>query len=319
MNQIIISQFFLILDLVIIQSVLDVKDDTPMPKNTDPQSTFGRSILILTPQRALKFTALNHERHQTWLLALSFLSHSSLEMHDLISVPPVPPQEHERPPSQGSLGGFRRGAIRDSIRIAKSKVRTPLEERHVHSNVLNIPHVSKIAGTRSSGGEVNNALDAAEPPFVPRVSAHTHTRKRSSTGPRSLPPSASQNFAIHASMASNYSLKATLSHDGYSSIPRGNGHTSGGHLTFEANNGSLNAVRNNFFDAVGTVRMEAFIDQEENLQVSQKKKESKSHRSRQVRKKDLSYWGVGGPVGPEFSMTHGNDSRWKGDDPFKGF
>ncbi|KAI4123221.1 MAG: hypothetical protein LQ347_006243, partial [Umbilicaria vellea] len=46
-----------------IQSVLDVKDDSPLPKNASPQSMFARSILILTPQRALKFTATSHERH----------------------------------------------------------------------------------------------------------------------------------------------------------------------------------------------------------------------------------------------------------------
>jgi hypothetical protein len=32
---------------------------------------------VLTPQRALKFTALTIERHYVWLTALSFLSHSS--------------------------------------------------------------------------------------------------------------------------------------------------------------------------------------------------------------------------------------------------
>ena len=294
-----------------------------MPKNSDFQSRFGRSILILTPQRALKFTAFNQERHQVWLTALSFLSHSSLEMHDLASIPPIPQQEYQRPPSQGSLGGFRRGNIRDSIRIAKSKGRPPLEGGRAYTNPIGIPHASADLGERSVNGEADHSVDAAEPPFVPRISAHTHTRKRSSTGPRSIPPSASQNFAIHASMASNYSLKATLSQDGYSAFPRGNGQSTTGHSTLDVNGGSLNAVRNNFFDAVGTVRMEAFIDRGEDKfsQSSgmQRKKESKGRRSKQVRKKDLSYWGVGGPISHEFSLAHGNDSRWRGDDPFKGF
>lgn len=295
-----------------------------MPRNSDPQLTFGRSILILTPQRALKFTAFNQERHQIWLTALSFLSHSSLGMSDLANIPPIPLQEYQRPPSQGSLGGFRRGTIRDSIRIAKSKGRPPLEGGRAHTNPLNVPHPSTSSVTRSSNGDDNLSLDAAEPPFVPRVSAHTHTRKRSNTGPRPIPPNASQNFAIHASMPSNYSLKATLSQDGYSALPRGNGQTSAGHSIYETNGGSLNTVRNNFFDAVGTVRMEAFIDQGENRfgqssQVTHRKKETRSSQSRQVRKKDLSYWGVGGPIGQEFSLAHGNDSRWRGEDPFKGF
>ena len=245
-------------------------------------------------------------------------------MNDIANIPPIPQQEYQRPPSQGSLGGFRRGTIRDSIRVAKSKGRHPLEGRRAHTNPLSVPLPTTNSGTKLSHGDDNLSLDAAEPPFVPRVSAHTHARKRSNTGPRSIPPNASQNFAIHASMPSNYSLKATLSHDGYSALPRGHGQNSAGHSTFESNGGSLNTVRNNFFDAVGTVRMEAFIDQGENRfgqssQVINKKKEHKHSRNRQVRKKDLSYWGVGGPVGQEFSMAHGNDSRWRGEDPFKGF
>lgn len=61
---------------VTIQSVLDVKDDNPAPKGMTP--VFNRSILILTPQRALKFTASSSERHYVWLTALSFLSQPKL-------------------------------------------------------------------------------------------------------------------------------------------------------------------------------------------------------------------------------------------------
>src|SRR6266511_3800393 len=83
---------------VTIQSVLDVKDDNPLPKGATPTPRFNRSILILTPQRALKFTAMTQERHYVWLTALSFLSHSSLGANDLTALPPVPQQEYELPP-----------------------------------------------------------------------------------------------------------------------------------------------------------------------------------------------------------------------------
>jgi Meiotic cell cortex C-terminal pleckstrin homology len=53
---------------------LDVLDDNPPPKGSGP--LFNRSILILTPERPLKFTALSLERHNIWLAALSFLAHS---------------------------------------------------------------------------------------------------------------------------------------------------------------------------------------------------------------------------------------------------
>ena len=55
---------------VTIKSVLDVKDDNSMPKGALNGPSFSRSILILTPQRALKFTATSQERHYVWLTAL---------------------------------------------------------------------------------------------------------------------------------------------------------------------------------------------------------------------------------------------------------
>jgi hypothetical protein len=87
---------------VTVQSVLDVKDDNPMPKGANPASQFNRSILVLTPERALKFTATTRERHYVWLTALSFLSHSPLSFGDLAALPPIP-QEPAKPPDLGRL------------------------------------------------------------------------------------------------------------------------------------------------------------------------------------------------------------------------
>ena len=83
-----------------IQSVLDVKDDNPSPKGMQP--LFNRSILILTPQRALKFTAVSAERHYIWLTALSFLAHSTQAVPEIVAVPPpksIP--DFELPPAKG--------------------------------------------------------------------------------------------------------------------------------------------------------------------------------------------------------------------------
>src|ERR1700759_4611060 len=109
---------------VVIQSVLDVRDDTPLPKNHGIAEPFNRSILILTPARALKFTATSRDRHYTWLTALSFLAHSPLLAPGLASLPD-PPQE----PTEAELASHARGpslqraGIRDSVRIAKDKAR----------------------------------------------------------------------------------------------------------------------------------------------------------------------------------------------------
>lgn len=290
-----------------------------MPKHSDPLPVFDRSILILTPQRALKFTASNRERHQIWLTALAFLSNSALEPDGLASIPPIPRHDTRRPPSQGSLGGFRRVTIRDSIGIAKSKGRPSADGWRAHSNPLGVPGVKAKSGYEDD----DPTLDAAEPPYVPRVSSQTqtHTRKRSNTGPRTISRKTSQNFSSPA-MPSNFSLKAHAFHDGYPVLARGTGSHAIGQSVSDGT-GSMNTIRNNFFDAVGTVRMEAFIDQGERAKgpssPGHKKKDGKGLRTRQGRKKDLSYWGVGGPITPKVNVGTGSEGRWKSDDPFKGF
>lgn len=135
----------LIFFTVTIQSVLDVKDDNPPPKGM--QAVFNRSILILTPQRALKFTAVNADRHYLWLTALSFLAHSQQDVPEMPIPTPVPTQRAPDleipavPPSKFSRN--RKPRIRDSIRLAKSQ-----------NPVLNHPPVQRplggLANTMSS-------------------------------------------------------------------------------------------------------------------------------------------------------------------------
>ncbi|TKA58762.1 hypothetical protein B0A55_13190, partial [Friedmanniomyces simplex] len=111
-----------------IQSVLDVQDNTALPKGGELSSAFNRSILILTPQRALKFTTISHTRHELWMNALSFLAQSGRLPAQFPAVPtapsrptpPIPPQEpmsikRQRSPS------FGRATIRDSVRLAKGR------------------------------------------------------------------------------------------------------------------------------------------------------------------------------------------------------
>lgn len=307
---------------VTIQSVIDVHDDTPMPKHSDPQFVFDRSILILTPQRALKFTATNRVRHEVWLTALAFLSESGLVTDGLASVPPIPRHDLRHAPSQGSLAGFRRATIRDSIGIAKAKERPGLEGGRAHSNPLGIPRMPAPSGADGSYDDDDPPSGAAEPPYVPRVSSHTHMRKRSNTGPRTGPSSTSLSFPTPASMSSPFGLTANASHDGSSAFSCGPGRHGIGPSISEST-GSTYTIRNNFFDAVGTVRMEAFIDPGERTKgpssPGHKRKERKGTRPRQGRKKDLSYWGLGGPMAPKEHRAAASETRGKNDDPFHGF
>ena len=305
-----------------IQSVIDVKDDTPMPKHSDPPSAFDRSILILTPQRALKFTATTRARHEVWLTALSFLSESGMEPDELVSIPPIPRHEMRHAPSQASLAGFGRATIRDTIGMAKSKERPGLIAGRAHSSPLGVPRAAARSGADGSyedDDDVNPG--AAEPPYVPRVSFYTHSRKRSNTGPRAGVLTTAPNGSTLAALSSPFSLKANASHDGYSAFPGGSAHHVIGQSISEGN-ASMYTIRNNFFDAVGTVRMEAFIDQDGTRAPSspgRSRKEWKGQRPCQGRKKDLSYWGVGGSMAPKSHMAGANDTRAKHKDPFRGF
>src|SRR5690625_3921169 len=233
-----------------------------MPKGANPQNQFNRSILILTPQRALKFTAMTVERHYIWLTALSFLSHSAIGANDLATLPPVPQQNDYTPPPPPPQAALRKNPIRDSIRVAKSKPRSaPNNNRKFTAHASPVPELPM--------GEVDGSqpiAEAASPPNVPR-----HSRKRSNTAPRA-PPSAFRAFSNHnanlnsildanqAPKPSTYSATSNGSSDIYapSSSVGAHGVQSGqssfSRRTSEAS-GPSSVGMNNFFDAVGTVRM----------------------------------------------------------------
>lgn len=312
-----------------IQSVLDVKDDTPLPKNAGSQSVYDRSILILTPQRALKFTAVSQERHYIWLTALSFLSHSTRGMDDLANPPPLPPREYQLPPSQDPNGRSRRASARDSIKIAKDRSRPSLGAHSFSSPIGGVEQSTIQDVILALGDKEVESEDAAEPPLVPRVASHA--RKRSNTGPRPVPLSAFHSYPTNSTVpASSSSLTAPTSRDKYDRFnPSVRGASRSGPNTMhttttrrvvtDPNRDSYIApppiVPDNFFDPVGTMRMEAFVRNSviEN-QVPEmgkedgkrNKKESRSYRTKQGRKKDMSYWGVG-------------ESTGNREDPFTGF
>ncbi|TAQ84991.1 hypothetical protein B7494_g6682 [Chlorociboria aeruginascens] len=341
-----------------IQSVLDVKDDNAPPKGTPP--LFSRSILILTPARALKFTAVSPERHYVWLTALSFLAHSSQAVPEIISLqgppaqPTIPDFEVPRQPAR-----LRKSGIRDSIRVAKGKTAVA---RQGPTSV----HSSQQGGTGSSIREVEsvytNATDPvepivepiADPPVVPRFTDRTyppqsHGRKRSNTGSRIPPPLSFRGFSGpvgggHAASSSTagMSVGTTGSSDIYQSqaSSSGAGYTGmsvSGRSSIRTSDasGRPGAVVNNFFDAVGTMRMEAFIsplalskfdsypnEQDEMDMIGMHRRRSRE-RKRRSRNRDSFYsgrgrgsdeWNSGSKTAGE--EEYGFISR---DDPFRGF
>ena len=307
-----------------------------MPKGAEPP--VGRSILILTPQRALKFTATTRERHYVWLAALSFLSHSSLGVDDLASLPPVPPKEYHPPVPQSSNAVLRRNPIRDSIRIAKDKSRPDVAAggRRAYTNpTRGLP--PGVINEYTGNFDDSIVEQAAEAPLVPRF----HSRQRSNTGPRPMPPNSFRSFSSTVK-PSNHSLTAASS-ESYARSSTGDRSrvSSRRGMRDDASHPNPAVDSKNFFDAVGTVRMEAFVDRTRGYvnertepynawsgnpkdrlyqppQEVDKKPPRNSYRTRQGRKKDMSYWGAGpGGAGPGVAVSGSKAVSRR--DPFENF
>jgi hypothetical protein len=230
---------------VVIQSVLDVADTCAAPRG---ETLFNRSILILTPARALKFTAISQERHYLWLNALSFLAHTGSPAGEFSSMPPVPPPIENT--SSQQVASLRRSRVQDSVRLAKGKA-NPVTQRYAAKN-------EPMASLPSLSGFERPSIGSASPPSIPRGPAHG--RKRSSTGP-SAPPSIAFRSFSHQQVPSVYSNGSS---DMYSSaqppsVPSSVYNPTNGALSSRTSEASTSA-RSHFLDAMGTVCMEAFID-----------------------------------------------------------
>ncbi|KAI3325898.1 hypothetical protein HD806DRAFT_520629 [Xylariaceae sp. AK1471] len=348
-----------------IQSVLDVKDDNPIPKGET--QIFNRSILILTPQRALKFTAVSPERHYLWLMSLSFLAHSQQAVPEMITPTLAAPKAAPPPDPELSKSKPRRGGIRDSIRLTKGKnpaFMTPHDQNTQPSlqeepepipsfRVQIDPEV--LASIPNHQREPSG--DAAEPPLIPRFHSRgqgrvheranqvvLHGRKRSNTGGHVPPPLSFRGFSppptsMHAS--SNSTAGASIGTAGSSDI-YGQSQvssnvtwgmsTAGSQRTSEASS----RPAGNFFEAIGTVRMEAFISpltfpkfedhpdesEEWRYRARRQSKERRRRRSRSRHRDSLLSRGTRDTRRADSHYTGsraGGDEDYFREDPFKGF
>lgn len=258
-----------------IQSVLDVKDDNPPPKGSS--GVFNRSILILTPARALKFTAVSRERHYLWLTALSFLAHSSQAVPDVIAPNSAATLSTKAPP----LPDFQKPSrmqkthkIRDSIKVAKGK--SSFNRSSSARTFSTSQQTDTTTSVRDNESFYTNShsvrSEPAEAPFVPRFSERGmggHGRKRSNTGSHIPPPLSFRGFSgshvpTHSTAGMSdrtvdSSENQSSYHSQHSSVAGYNGPSSRSSIRTSDASARPGVVVNNFFDAVGTVRMEAFI------------------------------------------------------------
>ena len=349
---------------VTIQSVLDVKDDNPIPKGET--QIFNRSILILTPQRALKFTATSSERHYLWIMALSFLAHSQQAVPE-ITPSLAPPKAAPAPDPELSKLKTKRSGIRDSIRLTKGK-NPSFMSRHEQSAqpslqeepepVPTFPaHIDSEAFTSMPAHHRELSGDAAEPPLIPRFTGRApgrvheragqvvlHGRKRSNTGGHVPPPVSFRGFSsptgssMHAS--SNSTAGASIDTAASSSDVYGQSQvssnvtwgmsTAGSQRTSEASS----RPAGNFFEAIGTVRMEAFISpisfgskfedhpdeaEEMRYRVRRQSKERRRRRSRSRQRDSYTSRGTRGTGSYYPGSRAGGEEDFFREDPFRGF
>lgn len=346
-----------------------MKDDNPSPKGVQP--LFNRSILILTPARALKFTAISPERHYIWLTALSFLAHSSQAVPEIVAAPlPIPKPEIPDFEIPRQATRLRKNGIRDSIRVAKGKTAAARSgPTSVASSQTGGQSIREEASFYTSNTDY--PPEAADPPVVPRFTDRggpplSHGRKRSNTGSRIPPPLSFRGFSGpsypgpamtgmsgtasssggHAptSSTAGMSVNTTGSSDIYQSQPSSSiaggytGMSVSGRSSIRTSDASARpgAVVNNFFDAVGTMRMEAFIspmaltrfeeypnEQDEMNMVGMHRRRSRERR-RRSRNRDSYYssrsrpsddWYGGSKTAGEEEYGHFDASN----DPFRGF
>lgn len=302
-----------------------------MPKGTVSGPQFNRSILILTPQRALKFTATSQERHYVWLTALSFLSHSPLNVNELTAVPPPPPPDHDMiQPTASLAGSFRRRPIRDSIRVAKNAVRTGTGHgNRSFTTDGSLPVQDSRPPTRDF---YDPSMDPALPPIIPR-----HARKRSNTAPRA-PPSSFRSFSAKDAAPSLPGPGSTYSHSIQStavySSDRGFYTPSLGIQSIVSSRRGSEASASGrpplpsilLDNQAATMRMDAFIEGKRSTSSS---RPSFNMMRGQSKRKDMGYWGFEQgreSISPVDSLLHSemmaasstrgsNESR----DPWRGF
>lgn len=325
-----------------IQSVLDVKDDNPPPKVMP--SVFNRSILILTPQRALKFTAVTAERHYLWLTALSFLAHSSQAVPDIFATPQLKDKQQAPPEYEMPRTRFRRGGIRDSIRLAKVKTGS------AKSGVPSIPSAPsskmgdvasfRLQDSRATCHSREQSQEAAEAPFIPRFSERAcqpavHGRKQSNTGGHVAPPLSFRGFSgppgahqLSTNSTADGSVGTANSSDVYPSQASTNTTWNMGSTSSQCTS-EASSRPGNFFDAIGTMRMEAFISPLSLSHFGEPPDEHDEHRqtarrrSKELRRRNSRNRARGhlGSRGREDFFGRGRmlEEDFFRDDPFKGF
>lgn len=218
-------------------------------------------------------------------------------------MPPAPTLvEEAETRSQGAT--LRRSRVQDSVRLAKGRV-NPVMARYAAQNEP-MPSLPSLAGFDRP------VPDSASPPTIPR--GPHHGRKRSSTGPSAPPPNVPFRSFSHQHVPSVYS---NVSSDMYSagvppSIPSSVYNPNSGAISSRTSEAST-STRQHFFDTMGTVRMEAFIDNA----LGEQKHLGGHMRARHARRRGSSQWSAS--TRDPSNRAGGIFEDFETLDPFRGF
>lgn len=70
-------------------TIFDVKDTDMYPVKAGQPAPYGRSIVVQTPERSLRFNAANAQRHYAWLMSLAYVANPT-QMPGIPRVPSMP-------------------------------------------------------------------------------------------------------------------------------------------------------------------------------------------------------------------------------------
>jgi hypothetical protein len=163
---------------------------------------------------------------------------------------PTAPPPVEELPTRSAGATLRRSHVRDSVRLAKDKA-NPTLQRYPTARGEPMPDYFSRPGFEKP------VSDVADPPSIPR--GPHHGRKRSSTGPGAPPPSVPYRSFSHQHVPSIYSTGSSDMYNMPPSVPSSvyNPHSV---MASSRTSEASTSTRQHFFDSMGTVRMEAFIE-----------------------------------------------------------
>lgn len=147
---------------VAIESVTEVDDGNPLPPGLHQ-----KSLLVMTPGRAMKFTATTGQRHETWFNALNYLCQRVDEGEDQSQAASQPHQEPKSVAADEIQDEFNAGYRSSSRQTGRSRAsmssyisRRTTSPHHAQVPTLRQSTVARTASTEQMQGSVSSRFSS---------------------------------------------------------------------------------------------------------------------------------------------------------------